>query len=55
MSVGSGIPLAWKELFVPWVIAELPVAERKSLGAEVLMITFHNRYTVLSFDVCQFI
>lgn len=32
MSVDSGNPLAWKELFAPWVTAELPVAVRKSLG-----------------------
>lgn len=34
MSVDSGNPLAWKELFAPWVIAELPVAEEVSGSLE---------------------
>lgn len=39
MSVESGSCLAWKELFAPWVSVELPVAERKSLGPQkVLMV-----------------
>lgn len=34
MSVDSGNPLAWNALFAPWVTAELPEAERKSLGTQ---------------------
>lgn len=51
MSVESGSFLAWKELFAPWVSVELPVAERKCLGApKVLVIPFSNG-TVLSLPV----
>lgn len=39
MSVDSGGSLTWDELFAPWVRVGLPVAERKGLGAQkVLMI-----------------
>ena len=54
MSVESGSFLAWKELFAPWVSVELPVAERKCLGApKVLVIPFSNG-TVISLPVCGF-
>lgn len=49
MSVDSGNPLAWKALFAPWVTAELPEAERKSLGTQkVPMMTSVNRCAVPS-------
>lgn len=34
MSVDSGKPLAWKEMFAPWVTAGLPVAEEVSGSLE---------------------